>query len=275
MRLALIAPEGDGHGLLLGAALERMGHDVLRIADLPEHWLTEPPSVPDAHLPWLGASDVRTPLSGRLQAALTLEAAGSRPLIRATTLLRVADRAAWRTTLVASALPLAPAWLVRPGREEWPAWPGPLRLRPRYGGEGATVTSMTDAWDALGADVAGGGLLEPVVSGVRYRILCSGVRTIVVEQWSGDDVQGVWERRSSPAPEDAMSLARRAVAALGGGVMAVEIGEDADGRMTVRDVSLEGAFALAAPEVAGEVAAALLAALDRPGDRFAQTLTLR
>jgi len=236
MRIALIAAEGDGTALSLGSALERMGHDLTRLPALPEAWLASPPPVFDAHLPWLGARDVRVPREGRLQAALVLEAAGSRPLIRVTTLLRLADRAAALATLRAASIECTTSWLAD-DRAHWPTGEGPLYAHPRFGPGGVLATSLSAARDAVGVDVAGGGILLRPGNGMHLRLLSSATRTIGSHRWSGDDASGVWD--SHVPPDGAASLARRAVAALGGWVMAVDVLVDEDGRTSVLGTSLE------------------------------------
>lgn len=279
MKIALIASDEDAHALAVGAAMERMGHDVPRLSGLPDAWFGEIPPPYDAHLPWLGAADVRAPVRERLQVALMLEASGSRPLMRASALERAHDYATMLASVRAHGLAVPPTWLLSPMRERWPEGQGPLHVLPRYSSAAVRpahlVTTLAGAHDALGADIPGGAVLQvPLDVTRRLRLVCSSHRLLhaarIVDAGDGAMIDVLL----TPPPEAIASLARQAVTALGGGVMAIDLVEDVTGRTYVADAHPACAFPVTDRTLAGEIAAAYIAALDRAGDRLMAPLRI-
>jgi len=272
--------QGVGYREAWIEALNREGATVEVLAAPPAGWgRTGPPRGRwDLVIPHVLVEEVAA-FSPTLRLAALLEAAGVPLLNPVTAILASSDKLTTHALWAAHGLPQPAVWPLE-GLPVWPARDRPLVLKPSWC-DGARHIALVDgleaarrieaAWredEAAGGERRGPALLQEWIEEPACVRLFATPHE-VSPAYEKDRHPGalithgtVYPRIYDPAPElDA--LARRAVAALGGGLMGLDVLIDRDGRNHVLEANAPFGFDITDPAQGTFVARAAIATAER------------
>ena len=282
MRVLLVITDsphyaGTGFAEAWTAALERRGCHVERLARIPPAWAVEGPPRPlwDMAIPHVLVEEVAA-FSPTMHLAALLECCGVPLLNPLPSIAASSDKLVTHAVWAAHGLP-QPATTPLACVERWPAEGRPMVLKPALG-DGARHVTLVDslaearaaeaAWradEAAGGERRGAALLQEWISEPRcVRLFATPDRTSPAYEKSRHPgaliTHGtVYERIYEP-PLAMADLARRMVAALGGGLMGVDILVDGDGRHWALEANAPFGFDVTDAAQGDFVAAAAVAA---------------
>jgi glutathione synthase/RimK-type ligase-like ATP-grasp enzyme len=279
--------QGAGYREAWIAALEREGATVEVLAATPAAWgrTGPPPGRWDLVIPHVLVEEV-VAFSPTLRLAALLEAAGVPLLNPVGAILASSDKLTTHALWAAHGLPQPRVWPLD-GLPVWPALDRPLVLKPSYG-DGARHIVLVEsleaareteaAWrvdEAAGGERRGPALLQEWIEEpacVRLFATPHAVsRAYEKSRRPGALVTcgTVYPRIYDPPPELA-ALARRAVAALGGGLMGLDVLIGRDGRHHVLEANAPFGFDVTDPAQGAFVARAAIATAEgAPGEAVA------
>jgi len=255
---------GTGYDRAWRTALEAEGATVEQLARAPERWYRDGPPAGDIDLviPHVLAEEV-TGTGETLRAAALLETAGIPLLNPVAALVASADKLATHAVWAAAGLPQPRTWAL--GRlPAWPAAGQELVVKPTWGDgarDVATARTLEEARAHAGRDEAV--LQERVQEPDVIRIFATPdavSRAYEKHRAPGELLtHGTTYPREYDAPADLAHLARRMVAALGGGLMGVDVLRDADGSLLALEANGPFGFDVTDPAQGRWVARAALA----------------
>ena len=285
MRVLLVMTDsvhyaGTGFAEAWTAALERRGCEVERLARIPPGWATHgpPPQRWDIVIPHVLVEEVAA-FGATMQLASLLETCGAALLNPLAAIVTSSDKLATHAVWAAEGLP-QPVTASLGHVDTWPAEGRPMVVKPALG-DGARHIAMVDSlaaaraveagWradEAAGGERRGAALLQEWIPEPRcVRLYATPERTSPAFEKSRRPgaliTHGtVYERICEPPPAMA-ALARRMVAALGGGLMGVDILVDANGRQWALEANAPFGFDITDPAQGDFVAGAAVAAAAR------------
>jgi len=259
---------GTGYDRAWRTALEAEGATVEQLARIPERWHRDGPPARELDLviPHVLAEEVVA--SGQtLRAAALLETAGVPLLNPVAALVASADKLATHAAWAAAGLPQPRTWAL----DRLPAWPVPGRelvVKPNWGDGArgiATAGSLREAGERAGGDEA---LLQERVAEpdvIRIFATPDAVSRAYGKQRAPGALltHGTTYPREYDAPPELAALARRMVAALGGGLMGVDVLRDAGGKLWALEANGPFGFDVTDPAQGRWVARAALAHAER------------
>jgi glutathione synthase/RimK-type ligase-like ATP-grasp enzyme len=271
--------EDAGYAAAWVRALEEQGAEVERLARVPADWPVTgpPPGHYDLAVAHVLVEEV-VAYAPTFALATLLEAAGVPLLNPVTSLVASADKLVTHAVWAAAGVPQPAAWDLARVRE-WPV-PGRMVLKPALG-DGARYVELVGDLDAAHeveaawrADEAAGGhrrgaalLQEWIPEPACARIFATPTATSLVYEKSREDgalvTSGTVYPRVYEAPPEMARLASRMVAALGGGLMGVDVLIAPDGRLLALEANAPFGFDVTDPEQGRWVARAALAAIGR------------
>ena len=287
MRIALIHTD-DPHYLTTGyadawtRALAGRGAEVERVSRIGEGWGADGPPADR----WaLGISHVLVEevvaCAPTFRVAALLEATGLPLLNPVRTIVASSDKLVTHAVWAAARLPQPRAWDLATVGDRWPAGADrPMVLKPAFCDGArhiALVRSLAEAreveaaWrgdEARGGERRGAALLQEWVAEPRCaRLFATPEQTSPAYEKARHTgaliTHGtVYERIHEPSPAMA-ALAQRMVAALGGGLMGVDILTDAEGRHWALEANAPFGFDITDPAQGDFVAAAAVAAAEK------------
>ena len=271
--------EPTGYAAAWVRALEQEGAQVDRVAGLPADWARTGPPAYDLVVGHVLVEEVAA-FAPTLQAVSALEAAGARLLNPVTSLLASADKLVTSAVWAAAGLP-QPATHDLAAVTAWPQPGRPMVLKPAFCDGARHIGLVRDldearaverAWradEAAGGERRGAALLQEWVEEpacVRLFATPDAV-SLAYEKGRrpGDLVTSgtVYPRVYEPPPAMA-DLARAMVAALGGGLMGVDVLVAQDGRLLALEANAPFGFDVTDPEQGRWVARAALARAGAP-----------
>ena len=287
MRVLLVITDsphyaGTGFAEAWTSALERRGCQVERLARIPGDWATQGPPRDrwDIAIPHVLVEEVAA-FAPTMQLASLLESCGVALLNPLAAIVTSADKLASHAVWAAHGLS-QPATAPLADTESWPAEGTPMVVKPALG-DGARHIVLADSlaearaveagWrqdEAAGGERRGTALLQEWIAEPRcVRLFATPEETSPAYEKSRHPgaliTHGtVYERIYDPPPEMA-ELARRMVAALGGGLMGVDILVDADGRQWALEANAPFGFDVTDDAQGDFVAGAAVAAALRGG----------
>ncbi len=284
MRVLLVITDVDwyesaGYAAAWVRALEEQGAEVERLARIPDDWPVTgpPPGRYDLAIAHVLVEEV-VAYAPTFALAVLLEAAGVPLLNPVGALVASADKLVTHAVWAAAGVPQPAAWDLARVRE----WPMPGRrmvLKPALG-DGARYIELVGDLDAAHevetawrADEARGGhrrgvalLQEWIAEPACARIFATPTSSSLVYEKSRADgalvTHGTVYPRVYEAPPELARLAQRMVAALGGGLMGVDVLIEPDGRMVALEANAPFGFDVTDPQQARWVARAALAAAE-------------
>ncbi|MGY1776172.1 ATP-grasp domain-containing protein [Geodermatophilus sp. SYSU D00804] len=285
MRVLLVITDDDWYedaGYAAGwvRALEAEGAEVERLARVPDDWPVTgpPPGRYDLAIAHVLVEEV-VAYAPTFALATLLEAAGVPLLNPVTSLVASADKLVTHAVWAAAGVPQPAAWDLARVRE----WPMPGRrmvLKPSLG-DGARYVELVGDLDAARAVEAGwreheaaGGhrrgtslLQEWIAEPACARVFATPTTTSLVYEKSREEgalvTHGTVYPKVYEAPPEMAQLASRMVAALGGGLMGVDVLVEPDGRLLALEANAPFGFDVTDPEQGRWVARAALAVAER------------
>ena len=283
VRIALIVTDedfyaGTGYAEAWTGALEAEGGTVDRLARIPPEWAVSGPPRYDLAIAHVLVEEVAA-FAPTLQLATLLEGCGV-PLVNPVrALLASSDKLVTHAVWAAAGLPQPASWDLA-HLDAWPAPGRPLVLKPSFC-DGARYISLVH-------DLAGARAVE---ADWRADEAAGGERrgTALLQEWieepacvrlfaTPNDVSLAYEKsrtegelvthgtvypRVYPPPPEMADLARRMVAALGGGLMGVDVLVRPGGGLVALEANAPFGFDVTDPEQGRWVARAALAAAGR------------
>ena len=283
MRAALVITDEDfyeptGYAQAWVRALEAEGCEVERLARAPRgRGATGPPAGRyDLALAHVLVEEVAA-FGATLQVAAVLEGSGV-PLVNpVAALVASADKLVTHAVWAAHGVPQPAAWDLA-GLDAWPVPEGPMVIKPSLG-DGARHIELVPDLDAARAverswraDEAAGGerrgaalLQEWVREPACVRLFATPHRTSLAHEKSRGEgalvTHGTVYPRVYPPPPAMADLAQRMVAALGGGLMGVDVLVEPGGRLLALEANAPFGFDVTDPEQGRWVARAALDAV--------------
>jgi glutathione synthase/RimK-type ligase-like ATP-grasp enzyme len=272
--------EDAGYAAAWVRALEEQGAEVERLARVPADW---PVSGPPAGRYDLAIAHVLVEevvaYAPTFALATLLEAAGVPLLNPVASLVASADKLVTHAVWAAAGVPQPAAWDLARVRE----WPMPGRrmvLKPSLGdgaryielvGDLDAASAVDRAWrahEAAGGHRRGAALLQEwIAEPACARIFATPTDTSLVYEKSREEgalvTHGTVYPRVYEAPPEMAQLAQRMVAALGGGLMGVDVLVEPDGRLLALEANAPFGFDVTDPQQGRWVARAALAVAER------------
>ncbi|MGY1747546.1 ATP-grasp domain-containing protein [Blastococcus sp. SYSU D00695] len=289
MRVLLVMTDADwyedaGYAAAWVRALEEQGAEVERLARVPAGWpVTGPPGGRyDLAIAHVLVEEV-VAYAPTFALASLLEAAGVPLLNPVASLVASGDKLVTHAVWAAAGIPQPATWDLA-GVREWPAPGRPMVLKPALGDGARYVELVHDLAAARAveerwrADEAAGGhrrgasvLQEWVEEPACARLYATPTAVSPVYEKSRADgalvTSGTVYPRVYPAPPEMAALAQRMVAALGGGLMGVDVLVGPGGRLLALEANAPFGFDVTDPEQGRWVARAALARAERAAAR--------
>ncbi len=272
--------EDAGYAAAWVRALEEQGAEVERLARVPADWPVTgpPPGRYDLAIAHVLVEEV-VAYAPTFALAVLLEAAGVPLLNPVTSLVASADKFVTHAVWAAAGVPQPAAWDLARVRE----WPMPGRrmvLKPSLGDGARYIELVGDldaahevevAWrahEATGGHRRGTSLLQEwITEPACARIFATPTATSLVYEKSREEgalvTHGTVYPRVYEAPPEMAQLAQRMVAALGGGLMGVDVLVEQDGRLLALEANAPFGFDVTDPQQGRWVARAALAVAER------------
>jgi glutathione synthase/RimK-type ligase-like ATP-grasp enzyme len=272
--------EDAGYAAAWVRALEEQGAEVERLARVPADWPSSgpPPGRYDLAITHVLVEEV-VAYAPTFALATLLEAAGVPLLNPVTAMVASADKLVTHAVWAAAGVPQPAAWdLARVS--EWPMPGRQMVLKPALG-DGARYVELVGDLDAAReverawrADEAAGGhrrgvalLQEWIAEPACTRVFATPTDTSLVYEKDREEgalvTHGTVYPRVYEAPLEMAQLARRMVAALGGGLMGVDVLVEPGGRMLALEANAPFGFDVTDPDQGRWVARAALAVAER------------
>jgi glutathione synthase/RimK-type ligase-like ATP-grasp enzyme len=273
--------DGAGFDRAWTEALEAEGAQVQQLARLPEAWQRDgvPPGI-DLVVPHVLAEEVAV-FGETLRAAAVLESAGLLLTNPVAALLASSDKLATAASWAAAGVPQPRTYALGAAREQgWPDPGRPMVLKPAWG-DGAREVVLVEGLEEAEQRVAGwraderdGGkprgpavLQEWVEEPTCVRLFATPWSTSPAYEKDREAgalvTHGTVYPRVYDPPAEVAELAQRAVAALGGGLMGVDVLTDREGRHLVLEANAPFGFDVTDPEQGRFCARAALALAQR------------
>ncbi|MGY1607931.1 ATP-grasp domain-containing protein [Geodermatophilus sp. SYSU D00700] len=272
--------EDAGYAAAWVRALEEQGAEVERLARIPDDWPVTgpPPGRYDLAIAHVLVEEV-VAYAPTFALATLLEAAGVPLLNPVTSLVASADKLVTHAVWAAAGVPQPAAWDLARVRE----WPMPGRqmvLKPSLGDGARYVELVGDldaareveaGWrehEAAGGHRRGASLLQEwIAEPACARVFATPTTTSLVYEKSREAgalvTHGTVYPRVYEAPPEMAQLARRVVAALGGGLMGVDLLVEPGGRLLALEANAPFGFDVTDPQQGRWVARAALAVAER------------
>jgi glutathione synthase/RimK-type ligase-like ATP-grasp enzyme len=278
--------ENAGYAAAWVRALEEEGAEVERLARVPADWPVTgpPPGRYDLAIAHVLVEEV-VAYAPTFALAVLLEAAGVPLLNPVTSLVASADKLVTHAVWAAAGVPQPAAWDLARVRE-WPVPGRQMVLKPSLG-DGARYIELVGDLDAARAvearwrehEAAGGHrrgtslLQEWIAEPACARVFATPTSTSLVYEKSREQgalvTHGTVYPRVYEAPPELAQLASRMVAALGGGLMGVDVLVEPDGRLVALEANAPFGFDVTDPEQGRWVARAALDVAQRAAVRRA------
>ena len=280
MRVALIVTDedfyaGTGYAEAWTASLQAEGCTVERLARVPAEWAVAGPPAYDLAIAHVLVEEVAA-FAPTLQVAALLEACGV-PLVNPVrALLSSSDKLVTHAVWAAAGLPQPASWDLSTA-DAWPSAGRPLVLKPALCDGARHICLVHDLAEARAvearwrADEAAGGerrgaavLQEWIEEPACVRLFATPADVSLAYEKSRTPgslvTHGTVYPRTYPPPPEMADLARRAVAALGGGLMGVDLLVRRDGGLVALEANAPFGFDVTDPEQGRWLARAALAA---------------